>query len=343
MRGLICLAVLCLIGTPSVASTEMPVLDMTLLPKTAGEAALASYREQFLLGNLPRAFALASGGHYGAAWQQRTVEQAREVALDSCAKKGGTDCRVYAENLDIVWPGRPPGHPAVPGALLAGTGYAFVPDERYIWHGPQSARGIYVWSHGLGTTDARGIQPQPHVRWFNNAGFDIVRFDREARWDLNKDEVAGWLRNGLRQLRASGYRTVIAGGQSRGAWTSLQILDTPGLADVVIAISPAAHGEDAGSVALRQGPELWHIGHDANAPTTRVAFVQFARDPFSDDPEERVDKFRSIIFPRVAAGLIIDRPEGLTGHGGGGTNAFSQRYGPCLLRFTLDSKPPSTC
>ncbi|MEJ1976047.1 MAG: hypothetical protein WDN49_07955 [Acetobacteraceae bacterium] len=27
-------------------------------------------------------------------------------ALAQCTANGGTDCQIYAENLDVVWPGR---------------------------------------------------------------------------------------------------------------------------------------------------------------------------------------------------------------------------------------------
>ena len=118
----------------------------------------------------------------------------------------------------------------------------FAPDNRYLWPGRANRRDFYVWAHGLGGGDNRGLQPQPHVRPFNNAGFDIIRFDRCPSSDETQ-RAAGWLRDGLQRLRAMGWRRIIAGGQSRGAWNALQMLDTPGLADAVIAISPAAHGE----------------------------------------------------------------------------------------------------
>lgn len=81
--------------------------------------------------------------------------------------------------------------------------------------------------------DARGLQPQPHVRAFNNAGFDVVRFDRDPNADA-RDRAAGWLEEALLDLRRRGYRRVIVGGQSRGGWNSLQMLAHAGLADAVV-------------------------------------------------------------------------------------------------------------
>ncbi len=344
MRAVLCLVLALLLSAavrPANAEVQGPaILNHSLLPPLSAQR-LAEY-VAFTSSNLPRAFAISADGQIGAQWGAKSIEQARAGALERCAKVG-TGCALYAENLDVAWHGRAPEHRmAVPGPLVTGTGYAFVPDERYIWHGPQAARGIYVWSHGKGATDSRGMQPQAHVRWFNNAGFDVVRFDRDVRWD-DKDWAAGWLRTALVTLRQSGYRMVVAGGQSRGAWNSLQILDTPGLADVVIAISPAAHGTDVGSVATRQGPELWRIAHGANAPATRVVFVQFKNDPFADDEDERLEKIHDTLFTHVGKGLIIDRPDGFSGHGAGAESVFNLKYGACLLHFALDQVPPSAC
>lgn len=335
------LALLSCLVTPATAQAQA-ILDLAQLPALSPTARDA-YAREFLVGNLPRAVAISANKIIGMEWGSKTIEQAREAALNRCKKAGGRDCAIYAENLDIVWQGHAPApRMAVPGPLLAGTGYAFVPDDRYFWHGPQAARGLYVWSHGKGSTDSRGIQPQPHVRWFNNAGFDVVRFDREQPWD-GTNWAADILRNALIQLRRTGYRMIVAGGQSRGGWNSLQILDTPGLADVVIAVSPAAQGTNAGTVATRQGPELWRITRDAKSTGTRVAVVQFEDDPYSDDPDERIEKFRDVLFKRVGPGLLIDRPDGFKGHSAGNTSAFGLKFGACLLQFALDPHPPSGC
>ena len=113
----------------------------------------------------------------------------------------------------------------------------------------------------------------------NNAGYDVVRFDREPMADA-RDRAAGWLRDGLQEMRRLGYRSVIAGGQSRGAWNSLQVLDTPGLADGVIAVSPAAHGAGESTNLMAQYDDLRALLAGAAPSRTRVAFVQFSGDPF---------------------------------------------------------------
>ena len=175
------------------------------------------------------------------------------------------------------------------------------------------------------------------VRAFNNAGFDIVRFDRAPSTDY-ADDAAGWLRKGLASLRAQGWRMVVVGGQSRGAWNSLQVLDTPGLADAVVAISPARFNSQT-----TQEADLSGILHAARSPTARVAIAQFKGDIFVRDMPGRIDMLHGLIPPRVAATLVIDQPEGITGHGGGGSFDFAHRFGRCLLRFVTEPVPPRSC
>lgn len=318
-----------------------PVLDLALLPpmKPGGAAA---YRDRFLLGNLPRAMAIASNGAFGARWDAPSLEAAKDTALKNCASNGGTDCAIYAENLDVVWKGRAAPERVVPGALLTGQHFAFVPDARYFWLPPQSARGVLVWAHGKGDGDARGLQPQPFVRAFNNAGFDVVRFDRDPRFD-EKDDAADWLRGGLADLRKAGFRFVIAAGQSRGAWNVLQVLDKPGLADAVIAMSPAAQGADSPGWQIIEGETaLWRVTNAADAPAARVVVAQFRGDPFYAEGDKRAALFERL-RSRVGKLLLIDRPEGFEGHFGAASSQFAERYGACLLRFVTDPAPPPGC
>jgi hypothetical protein len=322
-------------------AAELPVLDIAALPYPTPEVR-ASY-ERFLLINLPRAFALSSTGANGRYGGGGTLEQARAKALATCAANGAKDCAIYAENLTVVWPGRP--HidpPAVPGPLITGSGYAFVPDQRFIWRGPQAARGLYVWGHGKSPTgqDLSGDQPQSYVRAFNNAGFDVVRFARPPADDY-ADSAEGWLRQALPKFRALGWRMLVVGGQSRGGWNSLQMLDTPGLADAVIAVSPASFSS---KMPTAQAAEVYRITHAANAPATRVAIAQFKDDVFvPTGMDDRVASLRAGLTGRVAALLIIDQPTGLTGHSAGNSTDFAVRFGACLRHFVMDPTPPIEC
>jgi hypothetical protein len=80
----------------------------------------------------------------------------------------------------------------------------------------------------------------------------------------------------------------------------------------------------------------------ANARRTRLAIADFRDDPFMAEPEKRAEALRRQ-RERFGAFLLIDRPEGVAGHGAGGTTAFNDRYGACLLRFATAPRPPTAC
>ena len=332
-----------------------PVLNPATAPglDAAGRASYADW----LLTSTPRVFALGSNGKMGWYSGGKTLEEARGRAIQLCTEHGGTACQPYAEDLSVVWPGRAWRPAAPPGPLVDTMNYGFVPDQRFLWHGPLAARGVVVWSigtapsyfsHGAASTgadlsgiDLRGLQPPPYLRAFNDAGFDVIRFDRAPLVD-NPVRTLGWLRDELPALRQSGYRTVVAAGDSRGAWTSLQLLATPGLADVVIAVAPAAHGSGASLNLSAQNDDLRMLIAEAAPSRTRVAIAQFTADPFISDAGV-YSRLLQGLQAKTGGLLLIDRPPGLTGHAGGIGSAFARRFGPCLLLFATAPVPPTAC
>jgi hypothetical protein len=328
MRAILLAAASVVALASSARSAEYPILDVAAVPNLSAQGRLTY--ERFLLMSLPRTFALAPSGV--SAWLSGGTSAAgnRDKALGNCEQAAKAPCAVYAQDLQVV--ARPVALPAVPAPWISTGSYAFVPDNRYFWHGPAAAAGVYVWGHGNnGPQDVRGWQPQPHVRAFNNAGFDILRFDRDPSNDY-PDNAKAWLRDGLVKLRADGYRKIIAGGQSRGAWAALQALAIPGLVDGAIAISPASQNVNA---QYMQRAELQRLLGDAASPAARVVVAEFAGDGFVSDPDQRTADIKEGLAPRVAALMLIDRPAGFEGHGGGATAKFAVEYGPCIYRFVL--------
>lgn len=331
------LAALLLPAGPLRAETPAlpPILDAEAVPhlRAAGRADYVRFLQQAT----PRAFALGPGGAWGWAAALETPEATRARALEICARTSTAGpCRLYASDLDIVWPGQEAPAPRAPEArpLAAGPGWVLLPDSRFLWQGPGAARGAYVWAHGrsAGGQDSRGSQPQPHVRVFNNAGYDVFRFDRAPETD-ETEAAAAWMRAALEAVRARGYARLVVGGQSRGAWNALQALAVPGLADAVVAIAPAAHGA-AGSPAWAWAVEDLRLVLDAaNSPGARIVVATFAGDEYDPDPEARAALFRGLAPPRIGATLLLDRPPELRGHGGGAESRFTLRYGACLFDF----------
>lgn len=330
-------------GAP-VRGQSPPIVDPAGPPGLSAEARALWAR--FIAFDLHRAFAVGPGGAFGAAWNHRSLDEAKQQALQNCGRRAGAECRLIAVDLAVVDPARPWSPPRQPPREvgIGGIGWEIVPDARYLWRGPAEARGAIVFGHGRGpnNADSRGMQPQTWVRRFNLAGYDVFRFDRHPNSD-ETERAAGWLRDGLARLRSQGYRHIVVSGQSRGGWNALQVLDTPGLADVAIAIAPAAHGEGGSMNLLAQNDQLRTIAGRMNASSARLAFVQFANDPFVLDPDGRARIVRERISSRLAAVLLIDRPEGLDGHGAGQGWRFADRFGACLVAFAIEPSPPERC
>lgn len=319
---------------PAPARADTPaLLDAERVPHLSPEGR-ADYR-RFLLQPTPRVFALAPDGAWGwAAAIEDDPATTERRALENCARWGGQGCRVFVRDLTVVWPGLEAAAPAAPGqALAGGPGWSLTPDQRFLWQGPDRARGVYLWAHGRspGGADSRGSQPQPHVRAFNNAGYDVIRLDRDPATD-ETEAGAAWMRQALADLRRNGYQRVVVGGQSRGAWNALQALAAPGLADAVIAIAPAAHGPRGSPAHEWALDDLRRIVHAARSPHTRVAVANFEGDEFDPDPAARA-AILGALDARTAGLLLLDRPPGIRGHGGGSEWRFTVRYAECLLDF----------
>ncbi len=318
------------------------LVDSAAVPGLDAEGR-ASYDRWLLIG-LPRAVAVGTNGKIGWMSEDNTLAQTRAQALVRCQQNGGTGCRLYAENLEIVWPGRQQkAPPPPPPPLVSSINYAFAPDPRFFWQGPGAAAGVIVWAQGNNgpDVDLRGMQPPPLVRLFNNAGYDVIRFDRAPMADTVA-RARGWLEDELPALRKAGYRRIIVAGDSRGAWTSLLMLDTAGLAAVVIAVVPAAHGAAVSMNLGAQVADLRRIVAEAPPSWTRMAMVKFLSDPFMSDADTRV-RLMERLRPKSGGVLLIDRPPGFTGHFGGGSLAFARRFGACLLHFAQDPAPPPSC
>ena len=127
-------------ATSEAAEPQWAILDVAGVPYLTSQGR-SSYQD-FLLMDVPRAMAVASSGQYGWYGGGHSIEDVRARALKSCADKGGADCAIYAEDLQVVWQGRPLQQlPPVPGPLIATRDYAFAPDARFFWWGPQTSRG----------------------------------------------------------------------------------------------------------------------------------------------------------------------------------------------------------
>jgi hypothetical protein len=206
---------------------------------------------------------------------------------------------------------------------------AFVRAPEFTYAGPSVARGALVWIHGTYGRDQTGPPPPPDFVGREAAtGLDVWDFNRD-RGDDPLPRGAEILARGVQDLRDLGYRRVIVSGHSRGAWIALTVLAHPGLADAVVAFSPAAHGtrEDRKAQAMADWTALWDAAENDG---THVVLVQLADDPWDPDPPRRL----AIARTRFGGNLLsIFQPASPKGHSGVYEPEFDGLFGAEIVHF----------
>lgn len=310
----------------------------SILPTGLPTASLAIGFTQHYRGAMPHAaFAYAQSADGRAAWAmssgRTTPSEAEAEALDACAERVRgmrnaveATCRLLATNGAL--------HDGATIRVERGAIGPFLRSPFHLHRGPADAQGALVWGHGYGgpDTDYRGKPLPGFLSALNEAGYDILRFDRHPGDDSLFLSLPRLLR-GLPELRAAGYRRVILGGQSRGGWQAMMAAaERPDLVDAVLATAPAAHGElepnDTRDDAMADFQRILA----GLAPTpVRLLVVTFDGDEFDPDPGARA-QFVAEMAARRAAPTLALWPNGpARGHSGARDWRFTRDYGACVL------------
>ncbi len=341
---LLLLLILLLSATPRPALAEpageayRQVFSLGALGTPGPSQALASSFLLLYRGVVPHAaFAVArdpagrsAWGYVGGATDQAAADAAALVRCERARGALQAECRILARDAALV------DGPAV--APVQGTLGPFRWSPLHLRRGPEAARGVVVWGHGYAgpRRDLRTVPAPGFVTILNDAGWDVLRYDRDPGDDALYTSLPR-LQDGLRAVRAAGYRRVVLGGQSRGGWQAIMAAsEQPGLVDAVIATAPAAHGEASRANNLAAGMDDFRrllAGLPAEGP--RLAIALFDGDGYDPDPGRRAAMLDEAARARPAPTLVL-WPEGpaaapIRGHGGGGDWRFTTRYGACLL------------
>ncbi|MEO3471088.1 hypothetical protein AAFN86_04410 [Roseomonas sp. CAU 1739] len=283
----------------------------------------------FALASLPdgRAIWRFVGGQPGSEVARTTLQAACD--RDAAAAFGaGQACRVVAQDGAVPSLDRPAFRP------VEATIGPFRAAPLMFRHGPAAAEGAVVWSHGYGgpAADQRQRNVPGAMALLNDAGWDVLRFDRDPAED-DLPAALGTLRRGLPLLREAGYRRIVLAGQSRGGWQSIMAAaERPEWVHAAIAIAPAAHGEAARPNNLAAASEDFRrllAGLPADGP--RLAVVVFVDDPFDPDPAARAVMVRETAARRSVPTLALYPEPPIRGHGGVTDWRFTRSQGPCLL------------
>jgi hypothetical protein len=219
--------------------------------------------------------------------------------------------------------------------------------------GPEGARGLVIWSHGVSGDREQYVYPAPPlVRRLSRAGWDVIRINR------NNLTERGWMVSGVRHrddlmervkaARAQGYKYVIAAGQSYGGAISLEAHAKGGGIDVVIALSPG-HGSDARSL----GGGSRYIELDADLLDAlrrqrggRVILSVPAKDdlhPNRRGPGSYIGpKAREVLTRTGLTFAVFDETMPIQGHGAATTAQFDAWFGDCIARLADPSVSAAT-
>ncbi|MBR0649061.1 hypothetical protein GXW78_05260 [Roseomonas terrae] len=314
------------------------LFSVAALGPARGPAAVTGYTLHYRGATSHAAFGLAALPDGRSVWRfvtgQPDVAAAREAVQLACNRDAarllgaGHGCRVIAADGTVETLGRPAFR-----TIEAAIG-PFRAAPLMFRHGPQSAEGVVVWSHGYGgrASDHRQRSAPGVLALLNDAGWDVMRFDRDPAEDDLPVALAG-LRRGLPLLREAGYRRIVLAGQSRGGWQSVMLAaEQPEAVHAVLAFAPAAHGEAARPNNLAAASEDFRrllAGLPPAGP--RLAVAVFADDPFDPDPAARAALVAEAATRRSAPTLALFPEPPIRGHSGVNDWRFTRALGPCVL------------
>jgi pimeloyl-ACP methyl ester carboxylesterase len=218
--------------------------------------------------------------------------------------------------------------------------------------GPGAAKGVIYLIHGYGRLepvidDYDGVQP--FVVGLNRQGWDVIgakvpfRASGAKSTDLI-DAIGPGLPARADALRKQGYKRVVFGGQSWGAWIALVATTRYRMkADGLILIAPAAYGKQKN----KEGQPNPNYGKNKSeflpliAEDSTPSIVVFFKDD-EYDPGGRGAFTQSTFDKRAVPHILIDGPAGLIGHGASWFPLFDYAFGDCFATF-LAAPATTTC
>lgn len=218
--------------------------------------------------------------------------------------------------------------------------------------GPGAAKGVIYLIHGYGRLepvidDYDGVQP--FVVGLNRQGWDVIgakvpyRASGAKATDLI-DAIGPGLPARADAFRKQGYKRVVFGGQSWGAWLALVATTRYRMkADGLILIAPAVYGKrnnkdgQPNPKFARNKSEFLPLIAEDSTPSIVVFFKD---DEY--DPGGRGAFTQSTFDKRAVPHILIDGPAGLIGHGASWFPLFDYAFGECFATF-LAAPATTTC
>jgi dienelactone hydrolase len=226
---------------------------------------------------------------------------------------------------------------AAAGEFTLEPAYAATPLE-----GPAAAKGAVIWNHAInflyGIEGAAAPVPV-FLTLLRDDGWDVFRLLRPRMSEEPRGSAAELAATAAR-LKQQGYGRIVLAGQSGGAWLSLMAAGESGDIHAVIANAPAYYGTDHPAY-LKNGFVLFD--HIDAIRRGRIMITYFKDDPY--DPGGRGPRSEELLAAHDVPHLVIDQPEGFSGHSAGDSVLFLRRFGSCMLAVAGNGPMPSaeTC
>jgi dienelactone hydrolase len=223
----------------------------------------------------------------------------------------------------------------------ASTGYWTVPGFHDLpTLGPDKAKGVIFWSHGVSRTDRQYHHPVPNaIRRIAQAGWDVIKVQRnnlfEQGWSASGTKHVEDLVERVRQAKAQGYRHVIAAGQSYGGAISLEAAARTDDVFAVLAFSPG-HGSDAewqGGVHRLFENLLGRLVEAIRKQRARRVLVSIPGADRLHPHEVRGPKVRAALEALAVPFVLFDEGLPIKGHGAVSTIQFERWYADCIRDF----------
>jgi pimeloyl-ACP methyl ester carboxylesterase len=204
--------------------------------------------------------------------------------------------------------------------------------------GPDKAKGVVIYNHGIQLGESFGAPLAPYLRLVQRDGWDIVRLNRKWAWDRHYDsaKAVAWAADVMRQ---QGYRRIVLAGQSRGAWLAVMAASQVHGIHAVVSTAPGGYGDgNIGNIG-RSAQQLADMLEDIKGARTMLFF--FSGDVRENVPGGRGEPSRRALARAGVASVVINEPAGLDGHGAASSGLFARRYGECIVRFIAPDPTPA--
>jgi dienelactone hydrolase len=210
--------------------------------------------------------------------------------------------------------------------------------------GPQQAKGLVLWSHGLdGDRPQYQYAPPAIIRNFARAGWDVVKIQRNNLYEIRSayDRHADHVVEQVVKARAEGYRHVVLAGQSYGGAISLEAGARTDRHFAVLAFAPG-HGSDAtqASHARRSDNLTDMLAEIAAKQRGPRVLVSIADGDVYHPHETRGPKIRAALAKQPGAYVLFDETMPIKGHGHADTNQYLAWFGRCILDFADPGREP---